>query len=84
MPRPTCRYCDQPIRWVRTESGSEMPINAAPDRNGNVVLVPDGVGHRARVLAGKRLLEWRGQLWMPHFVTCANMPSPIRPRRTRT
>lgn len=84
MPRPVCRYCNEPIRWVRTEGGREMAINPVPDRNGNIVLLPGGLGQRARKLSGARLLEWRGQLWMPHIVTCTNLRSPACLRRTRT
>lgn len=81
----TCKYCNEPIRWVATEGGKPMPINAVPDRNGNVVILPGGMGTRVKVLSGSDLLTWRGQLFMPHFATCPQTAAtPMRPRRTET
>ncbi len=84
MAAVVCKFCNEPIRWAVTDAGKRMPLNPTPDRNGNVVLLPGGQGMNARVLSGPALLQWRGQLWMPHFVTCPHVSSPMRLRRPGT
>lgn len=62
-----CRACDGVVRWVRTLSGTPMPLDRDPDPGGNVVVTFAG----ARVLrAGEKPTTLDSYLWMPHFATC--------------
>lgn len=80
----SCRWCAAPIRWVHTESGRAMPLDEQPNTGGNVALIPAAPVPVARVLAGAKLTEWRGQLWMPHAATCPHNGTPARSYRGRT
>lgn len=59
-----CRGCEAPIRWAKTASGKAMPLDATPNRDGNVVIDDTLEGPRARVVA-----PGAGQ-YMPHHATC--------------
>ncbi len=82
-PLATCRGCGAPIRWVRTEHGNLMPLDADPDVDGNVELV-DPVGQTVSaaqvavtaqpvtaVMHGQPTMTG-GDRWMPHHATCPN------------
>ena len=76
--RGVCRYCGQPVVWVRTATGSTMPINPMPDMGGNIVALTgaDG-GARACVLNTSMQADpaYAGrQRFMPHAATCPNKP----------
>ena len=73
----TCQWCGKPVRWVTTERGRRMCLDPEPTPSGNVALVADEGGQRARALTAAELYDWRGQLWMPHIATCPHV-------RTRT
>lgn len=82
MTHPSCRFCGQQIRWVRTEAGKNMALDPQPTPSGNVALVDREGGTRARVLTAAELLNWRAQLWMPHAVTCPPVRTRIGTKRT--
>jgi hypothetical protein len=76
--RGRCRYCGQPVVWVRTVTGSMMPINPMPDPGGNIIAraAADG-GARAAVLNTSMQADpaYAGrERFMPHAATCPNMP----------
>lgn len=61
-----CRRCGKPIRWLRTEAGKAMPVDAAPNPLGNVILLK-GFAH---VLHKDEQQPANVALLMPHFATC--------------
>lgn len=71
-----CRSCGRPIRWVDTEAGRRMCLDAAPNADGNVVMV----GGAAHVLT--RAERPTGTRWMPHSATCPERGA-VGPRRSR-
>lgn len=75
---PACRDCAEPVRWERTERGRKVRLNPQPDRLGSVALIPTSLGTVARILTGGELAGWRGQLWMPHWATCAHNGRGVR------
>jgi hypothetical protein len=60
------RGCGRMIRWVTTEKGKAMPIDPAPNPNGNVVLLDNFTAH---VLHKGEDPGGRDR-YMPHFATC--------------
>lgn len=65
----TCRGCGRPIRWARTESGSRMPLDLDPTRDGTIVVIDDS----ARVLSPIEAAIVKGAtgvLFVSHFATC--------------
>lgn len=72
MTAPTveCKRCHATIRWLRTENGRAMPVDADPDESGNVVL-RDGYAH---VLRKDEPKPANTALLMPHFATCGKQP----------
>lgn len=67
----TCRSCRAPIMWVRTESGSNMPIDTAPVENGNVILSWDDDGRSVAVFIRKGETPPAGKpRYVSHFATC--------------
>lgn len=75
-PERTCRWCNQPVRWVISERGRNMCLDPQPSTLGNVVLIATASGTRARVVAADELAARRkqiGQLWMPHAATCPHI-----------
>lgn len=61
-----CKRCDAKIRWLRTENGRPMPVDADPNPKANVILV-DGYAH---VLHKDEPKPANVALLMPHFATC--------------
>lgn len=68
-----CSSCGAPILWARTAKGKQMPIDAEPTADGNVLLHPGG---RLAVVNGPlevlRLRAVGTALHLSHFVTCPN------------
>lgn len=61
-----CRSCGAEVRWVTTESGKHMPVDALPSAVGNIVLADDV----AIVLRqGQPRLDGE-PLYTSHFATC--------------
>lgn len=69
----TCRACGNAITFIRTDKGGLMPLNAAANPAGNVILVAGAGGAPvAHVLtAGESTAAPR---WMPHHATCPTWP----------
>lgn len=71
--------CTAAIRWVRTERGKSMPLDAKPNPDGNV-LITDGVAVVANDALRTEALARGRDLWMPHWATCTD-PPPRKPKR---
>jgi hypothetical protein len=77
-----CQSCHAPIRWVRTEKGKRMPLDADPCPDGNIVLV-DGVAHVMKQEELGDMFFRPGQRFKSHFATCAHAASHRRPVSSR-
>jgi len=76
-----CKRCKAPIFFARTEAGKMNPINAEPDREGNIVIrngYASGIGpvFEMRVLSKERVAENRKAVirevtYKSHYATCA-------------
>jgi hypothetical protein len=60
----TCRSCQARITWLETAAGKPIPVNEAPDPDGNIV----AIGKMAHVLKKGEATE--EPLYLSHFVTC--------------
>ena len=58
-----CRHCGEPIRWVRTSHGHPMPLDPAPDPDGNVVIT------LGAAIVTSQPLPFAPR-FMPHAATC--------------
>lgn len=67
MDKAKCRECGAAIFWLRTTSGSLMPIDATPVEGGNIV-IKDGVAHVLRGDLFEPMLD--GPRYQSHFVSC--------------
>ncbi|GGO63113.1 J domain-containing protein [Nonomuraea cavernae] len=82
--------CGKPVRWTKTEAGSLLGVNPAPDPNGNTAVWRDvtGVLRSRRVTPEHPLAPWE-RLMMPHVATCKPAarkpppPPPPQPPRAR-
>lgn len=68
----TCRSCGAPIIWARTLSGRNMPLDAEPNPEGNVVLA-----RGLAIVREKPSFELAGEdegatRHTSHFATCPN------------
>jgi hypothetical protein len=64
-----CNSCRAEIRWVTSQGGKKMPIDAEPVSDGNLE-IRDGV---ARVLTKAELsMLPDGPRYKSHFATCLN------------
>lgn len=76
LPTRRCRGkgCGAPMLLAPTVNGKTMPLDAAPNRDGNVVIDRDLFGEPVvTVLSGQHLQmarETGRALWMPHHATC--------------
>lgn len=66
----TCRSCGAPIIWAKTLGGLNMPLDAEPNPDGNVVLA-----HGLAIVREKPSFEVRGERegetrHTSHFATC--------------
>jgi len=64
-----CRWCGQPVRWVRTTRGRLMPIDPLPTAAGNVRLRPSGSVVLAFV-SGNQDLPLEQPAYRAHAATC--------------
>lgn len=66
-----CRSCGAEIVWASTERGKAIPINPAPDVDGNLAISGSGrhdADFSARVIAGDE--KYSGPRYKSHFATC--------------
>ena len=70
----TCRSCDMPIKWVETEKGKPMPLDASPVDNGNITIEQSEArrGPVARVWGMPELIPAGEDRYVSHFVTCVH------------
>lgn len=69
-----CRSCGAPIKWVKTDSGKNIPLNdevvtILPEAGGNVVIVT----LEGKVVRGKLAMAGTPgtvQGYISHFATC--------------
>lgn len=80
-----CRSCAAPIRWVVTQKGNRMPVDAEPDLERGNVLV-DNFGNAVYLTAEQRqrYIEKGGKkLYLSHFASCPNASQHrVQERRT--
>lgn len=60
-----CSSCGAPIRFVGTETGNQVPVDAKPEKR--IVVGPDGVGRSV-------------DAYVSHFATCPNANQHRSPR----
>ena len=73
-----CRTCKAPMFWAKVAStGKNIPIDAAPRDDGNVVLID----HRTcTVLGPDEAAASQGQKYVSHFMTCPDAKAWRRAR----
>ena len=62
-----CSSCSAPIVWATTSSGKKMPLDAAPNPRGNLVM--DDAGNVGPV-PGEEGAPDLGKRYTSHFATC--------------
>ena len=82
--RDVCRTCGAPVIWLHTLSGREMPLDAEPVADGNLVIVNTGQS-RYVVPAPKQAPEpdlFRAPelRYRSHFATCPHAKQHRRKR----
>ncbi len=60
-----CQSCGKPIRWCKTTSGTNIPLDEAPTPQGNLV-IDNQVARTATPADGGK------PRFMTHFATCPN------------
>lgn len=73
----SCDSCGAPIRWVVTEGGKNMPIDAEPSEKGNLLLID-------RYVRFVKLAEREDRdvpLYLSHFATCPFADAHRRSRK---
>lgn len=75
----TCQACAAPIRWVITEAGKAMPIDAEPVPDGNIIMTGRTVRTRGGRLTPEVGYLTEGTLfpsdatrYVSHFATCTH------------
>jgi hypothetical protein len=66
-----CRSCNARIRWVKTEGGKQMPVDAELVAGGNIELRNGLAVYVAPVAQVRR--------YVSHFATCPNAKQHRRP-----
>ena len=75
-----CRSCSAEIRWVKTEQGKNMPVDADPVDDGNLAVDWDqGVCH---YLKPPDQDDYTGRRYTSHFATCPNAKQHRKPKQT--
>lgn len=66
MRATSCQSCGAPIKWVVTEAGRNMPIDAEPSEKGNLLLIDRYV----RFVKTREREDRDVPLYISHFATC--------------
>lgn len=71
MQRTACRSCGAWILWTRTAMGKDMPIDAVPVPDGNIILTPAGIAiyDKKPDQVGLPGID-DSPRYVSHFVTC--------------
>lgn len=70
---PKCRSCNAEIVWCRTPKGGQMPVDAQPDPDGNLVMdAGQGATPECRPLKNSEKADHPGPFHKSHFATCPN------------
>lgn len=72
--QPRCRHCGHQVRYVSLNTGKVMPVDLAPDEDGNVAAHLRGGRLHGYVLRKDETPPTGWQRWMPHIATCGNRP----------
>lgn len=67
-----CRSCNAPLRWVKTTTGADMPLNPDLRVGGNIELI-DGIAHVVKPDGTPR--------YTSHHSDCPNADSHRKERR---
>lgn len=65
-----CKDCGLPIRFVRTETGKQMPLDERPTKHGDVVVDFRGGGRVVRGPEREAMRRSEGLLHVRHHNTC--------------
>ncbi len=69
-PVEPCRSCGRPVIWALTGRGRDMPVNAQPSDDGNILLRPGAAKPLADVLPVAKQFGLQGRLRRSHFADC--------------
>jgi hypothetical protein len=69
--RTTCRSCGADLIWCQTEKGKPMPVDAAPDEKGNLIVWSVANTWKCRYAPH----NWDGPRHRPHFASCPDAES---------
>ena len=74
----SCRSCGAEILWVKMESGKNMPVDADPVDDGNLLV--DWNALLAHVIP--KGADYSGLRFKSHFSTCPNAKQHRKPKQT--
>ncbi len=76
-----CRSCRAPIRWVFTERGKKMPLDAEPTDEGDIVLrdPPPGESDPTGIVVAPAAFPDEPR-YTSHFATCKQAGEWRKPR----
>jgi hypothetical protein len=68
-----CRSCGAPIIWAKTQGGKNIPLDAEPGMNGNILL-SNGIAIYCDPIDPDFYdgLSGENQRYVSHFATCPN------------
>lgn len=80
--RPSvCSSCGARVIWCKTVTGKNMPVDAEPVENGNLVIRKRGSNMLALVIKAEQREDVEGQpRYVSHFATCPNSRSHRKKR----
>lgn len=81
----SCRACGAAVKWVKTRQGKALPVEPAPDNNGNVVAMRTSRGTFVDghvIPVGQPIPDGYTRFY-PHFSSCSAPNLPGRPRKPR-
>lgn len=69
-----CKFCGKEIRWAKTETGKNMPIDPQPYERGNLIVFEKDGALLAFHEANAPLDAATVERWVPHWATCTQRP----------